>query len=93
MSAFHISIDPDTGQIHLVDAGGESGGDIWLVHQLEEQMSADEAEGLVFFVQATTASYDHAPAEVRELLQALLVKYQSLVFRECEYPQYPSANT
>ena len=73
----------------MVDAGRESGGDAWSVHQLEEQMSADEAEGLVFLIQATAASYDHAPAEVRERLQALLAKYQSSVFRECEYPPYP----
>ena len=89
VSAFHISINQDTGQIHLVDVNGESDGDACAAHHLEEQMSADEVEGLVFLVQATAARYDHAPAEVRERLQAMLAKYQLSVFRECEYPPYP----
>jgi hypothetical protein len=55
-------------------------------------MGADEAEGLIFLLQETTARYDHAPAEVSESLQALLAIYQSSVFRECEYTTYPLAS-
>ena len=60
-----------------------------VIEQLEAQMSAEEAEGLVFLVQATSARYDHAPAEVRERLKALLAIYQDSVFRDCEFPPYP----
>ena len=89
VSAFHICIDPTTGKLSLVDAGEDPAGMRGVIEQLEAQMSAEEAEGLVFLVQATAARYDHAPAEVRERLKALLAIYQDSVFRDCEFPPYP----
>ncbi len=56
---------------------------------LENRMSPDEAEGLLFLAQNITDRYAHISETVLEQLQILLQLYQDSVFKECEFPPYP----
>jgi hypothetical protein len=61
------------------------------VLQLEQQMSADAAEGLVFLTEALKDKYLNAPPEVQNALHSLLAKFKDSVFKECEFPPFPPA--
>ena len=97
--AFHVHAD-DEGGVSLLDAmsgiplQGPSPPSLpsqLSVLQLEQQMPADAAEGLVFLTEALKDKYLNAPPEVQNALHSLLAKFKDSVFKECEFPPFPPA--
>lgn len=101
VSAFHVCADPGSRVLNLLDDDGllaefQQGDSVPGLGGSEAErwdslLGPDSADGLVFLTHSLTDRYQHAPAEVRDLLQKTLAKYQDSVFRECEYPPYPPA--
>ncbi len=62
VSAFHISIDPDTGQIHMVDARRESGAH-WTIDFMELPESANGFTRLLVFTDRVSKVVVLAPVQ------------------------------
>ena len=77
VSDFHISIDPDTGQIHMVDARRESGAH-WTIDFMELPESANGFTRLLVFTDRVSKVVVLAPVQ-----SATAVEVAEVLFNRC----------